>query len=187
MFIVHTLDEIQGLIDAHAQFKATLGEADKEFQSIISLIKEVENFAKQYNVPGATINPYTNLTGNDIQSKWNEVKTLVPQRDETLQDELRKQQNNEALRRQFADKSNQVGPWIERQMDAVSAIGMGMQVCIQTLRILKKTYLNSICQPLYLGFIDIMSIYIGIFGRPTIKIKRIRRSRLSIQTTSRRT
>jgi hypothetical protein len=29
MFIVHTLDEIQGLIDAHAQFKATLPEADK--------------------------------------------------------------------------------------------------------------------------------------------------------------
>ena len=64
MFIVHTLDEIQGLIDAHGQFKATLGEADKEFQSIMSLIKEIENFAKQFNVPGATINPYTNLTGN---------------------------------------------------------------------------------------------------------------------------
>ena len=64
MFIVHTLDEIQGLIDAHGQFKATLGEADKEFQSIMSLIKEVENFARQYGVPGATINPYTNLTGN---------------------------------------------------------------------------------------------------------------------------
>ena len=54
---------------------------------------------------------------------------MVPQRDQTLEDELRKQQNNEALRRQFADKSNQVGPWIERQMDAVAAIGMGMQVC----------------------------------------------------------
>ena len=66
----------------------------------------------------------------DIKSKWNEVKTLVPQRDQTLEDELRKQQNNEALRRQFADKSNQVGPWIERQMDAVAAIGMGMQVQI---------------------------------------------------------
>merc|ERR1712200_225404 len=26
-----------------------------------------------------------------------------------------------------AEKSNQVGPWIERQMDAVAAIGMGMQ------------------------------------------------------------
>merc|ERR1719439_47252 len=127
MFIVHTLDEIQGLIDAHVQFKATLGEADKEFSSIISLIHECESFAKQYNVPGATINPYTNLTGKDVQSKWNEVKTLVPQRDQTLQDELKKQENNEALRRQFAEKSNQVGPWIERQMDAVAAIGMGMQ------------------------------------------------------------
>merc|ERR1712054_288551 len=127
MFIVHTLDEIQGLIDAHAQFKATLGEADKEFTSIISLIHECESFAKQYNVPGATINPYTNLTGKDVQSKWNEVKTLVPQRDQTLQDELRKQENNEALRRSFAEKANQVGPWIERQMDAVAAIGMGMQ------------------------------------------------------------
>merc|ERR1712223_295317 len=146
MFIVHTLDEIQGLIDAHAQFKATLGEADKEFQSIISLIKEVENFAKQYNVPGATINPYTNLTGNDIQSKWNEVKTLVPQRDETLQDELRKQQNNEALRRQFADKSNQVGPWIERQMDAVSAIGMGMQGSLEDQLSRLREYEEAIYQ-----------------------------------------
>ena len=63
MFIVHTLDEIQGLIDAHAQFKATLGEADKEFNAIITLIHDCENFARQYNVPGATINPYTNLTG----------------------------------------------------------------------------------------------------------------------------
>merc|ERR1711971_592072 len=80
MFIVHTLDEIQGLIDAHAQFKATLGEADKEFQAIIALIHEVEGFAKQYNVPGANINPYTNLTGADIKSKWGEVQTLVPQR-----------------------------------------------------------------------------------------------------------
>ena len=63
------------------------------------------------------------IGGKDVQSKWNEVKTLVPQRDQTLQDELRKQENNEALRRSFAEKSNQVGPWIERQMDAVAAIG----------------------------------------------------------------
>jgi actinin alpha len=34
--------------------------------------------------------------------------------------------DNEMLRRQFAEKANQVGPWVERQMDAVTAIGMGM-------------------------------------------------------------
>merc|ERR1712156_172076 len=146
MFIVHTLDEIQGLIDAHAQFKATLGEADKEFQAIIALIHEVEGFAKQYNVPGANINPYTNLTGSDIKSKWGEVQTLVPQRDQTLEDELRKQQNNEALRRQFADKSNQVGPWIERQMDAVAAIGMGMQGSLEDQLARLREYEEAIYQ-----------------------------------------
>ncbi len=53
---------------------------------------------------------------------------MVPQRDGTLQAELRKQQNNELMRRQFAEKANSVGPWIERQMDAVASIAMGMQV-----------------------------------------------------------
>ena len=56
------------------------------------------------------------------------MNNLVQQRDQILQDELKKQQNIEALRRQFAEKANQVGPWIERQIDAVAAIGMGMQV-----------------------------------------------------------
>lgn len=36
--------------------------------------------------------------------------------------------DNEMLRRQFAEKANQVGPWIEKQLDAVTAIGMGLQV-----------------------------------------------------------
>lgn len=34
--------------------------------------------------------------------------------------------DNEMLRRQFAEKANAVGPWIERQLDAVTAIGMGL-------------------------------------------------------------
>ncbi|XP_071518294.1 alpha-actinin, sarcomeric isoform X2 [Panulirus ornatus] len=126
MFIVHTIEEIQGLIDAHNQFKATLGEADKEYQAIISLVTEVQHMAQQYQIPGGLDNPYTTLTAQVITSKWGEVKKLVPQRDATLQAELQKQQNNESLRRQFAEKANGVGPWIEKQMDAVAAIGMGM-------------------------------------------------------------
>ncbi|KAG0726703.1 Alpha-actinin, sarcomeric [Chionoecetes opilio] len=126
MFIVHTIEEIQGLIDAHNQFKATLGEADKEFQAITALITEVQHTAQKFQIPGALDNPYTTLTAQVITSKWGEVRKLVPQRDATLQAELKKQQNNESLRRQFAEKANGVGPWIEKQMDAVAAIGMGM-------------------------------------------------------------
>jgi len=126
MFIVHTIEEIQGLIDAHNQFKATLGEADKEFQAIMALVSEVQAIAQKYQIPGGLDNPYTALTSITISTKWQEVKKLVPQRDATLQAELQKQQNNESLRRTFAEKANGVGPWIEKQMDAVAAIGMGM-------------------------------------------------------------
>lgn len=61
----------------------------------------------------------------------------MPQRDNTLAAELRKQQNNEALRRQFAEKANAVGPWIERQMDAVTAIGMGLQVTLNKSNLIR--------------------------------------------------
>lgn len=44
-----------------------------------------------------------------------------------LQTELMRQQRNEGIRRKFGEKANIVGPWIERQMDSVAAVGMGMQ------------------------------------------------------------
>jgi actinin alpha 1/4 len=62
MFIVHTMDEIQGLLDAHGQFKATLGEADKEHNSIIGLVQEVVSLTSKYQIPGGVENPYTTLT-----------------------------------------------------------------------------------------------------------------------------
>jgi hypothetical protein len=64
MFIVHTMEEIQGLIDAHSQFKATLGEADKEYNAIVGLVREVEATVQKYQVPGGLENPYTTLTAN---------------------------------------------------------------------------------------------------------------------------
>ena len=53
---------LQGLIDAHEQFKQTLGEADKEHKSIIALSQEVQTIATQCQVPGGIENPYTTLT-----------------------------------------------------------------------------------------------------------------------------
>lgn len=126
MFIVHTMEEIQGLITAHDQFKATLGEADKEYNLIVGLVRDVEGLVNQYQIANGLENPYTTLTARDLTGKWSDVKTLVPARDQTLAMELKKQQNNEMLRRQFAEKANNVGPWIEKQMDAVTAIGMAI-------------------------------------------------------------
>ena len=121
MFIVHTIEEIQRLMEAHEQFKQTLPEANKEHQSILQLAEEVQIIATKYKIPGGIENPYTSLLPNDILSKWNEMKQLVPKRDSVLQVELLRQQRNEGLRRKFAEKANSVGPWIEKLLDVVSA------------------------------------------------------------------
>jgi len=49
----------QGLIDAHEQFKSTLGEADREYQGIMSLSNEAQRLAQQYSLLNE--NPYTTL------------------------------------------------------------------------------------------------------------------------------
>ncbi|XP_076442303.1 alpha-actinin, sarcomeric-like isoform X2 [Babylonia areolata] len=126
MFIVHSTEEVQGLIEAHEQFKATLGEADKEYSTIVSLSQEVAQLGQQHGLVPPD-NPYTTLHAQDITSKWSEVRDLVPRRDQTLQQEMTRQQNNERLRRQFATKANTVGQWVETQLDAVASIGVQMK------------------------------------------------------------
>jgi len=46
-----------------------------------------------------------------------QVRQLVPQRDQALVEEHARQQNNERLRRQFANQANVIGPWIQTKME----------------------------------------------------------------------
>lgn len=60
-----------------------------------------------------------------------QVRKLVPSRDQTLQEELARQQVNERLRRQFAAQANAIGPWIQgkvevRFWESRANTGMGM-------------------------------------------------------------
>ena len=45
--LVHSVDEIKGLIQAHEQFKATLNEAQKEKENICGLMREAAKIARQ--------------------------------------------------------------------------------------------------------------------------------------------
>lgn len=123
MFIVHTTEEVAGLLDAHDKFKETLPMADQEYVTIRKLVEEVTRLCQQFAIT-VPENPYTTLHAQDITNKWEEVKQLVPHRDSTLQSEMMRQQNNERLRRQFATKANVVGQWVENQLDAVASIGI---------------------------------------------------------------
>ncbi|KAI4808488.1 hypothetical protein KUCAC02_000545 [Chaenocephalus aceratus] len=135
MFIVHSIEEIQSLITAHDQFKATLPEADKERMATMGIHNEILKIAQTYSIKLSGINPYTNLSPQDISSKWDGevqcmqsrsemVKHLVPLRDQMLQEEVARQQANERLRRQFAAQANIIGPWIQTKMEEISHVSV---------------------------------------------------------------
>lgn len=66
----------QSLITAHDQFKATLPEADKERMATIGIHNEILKIAQTYGIKLPGINPYTNLSPQDIGNKWDAVSTM---------------------------------------------------------------------------------------------------------------
>ncbi|KAI2571745.1 ACTN1 isoform 11, partial [Pan troglodytes] len=75
-FIVHTIEEIQGLTTAHEQFKATLPDADKERLAILGIHNEVSKIVQTYHVNMAGTNPYTTITPQEINGKWDHLSHL---------------------------------------------------------------------------------------------------------------
>nr|1WLX_A Chain A, Alpha-actinin 4 [Homo sapiens] len=92
MFIVHTIEEIEGLISAHDQFKSTLPDADREREAILAIHKEAQRIAESNHIKLSGSNPYTTVTPQIINSKWEKVQQLVPKRDHALLEEQSKQQ-----------------------------------------------------------------------------------------------
>lgn len=73
MFIVHTIEEIEGLISAHDQFKSTLPDADREREAILAIHKEAQRIAESNHIKLSGSNPYTTVTPQIINSKWEKV------------------------------------------------------------------------------------------------------------------
>uniref|UniRef100_A0ABI8A912 Actinin alpha 4 n=2 Tax=Felinae TaxID=338152 RepID=A0ABI8A912_FELCA len=144
MFIVHTIEEIEGLISAHDQFKSTLPDADREREAILAIHKEAQRIAESNHIKLSGSNPYTTVTPQIINSKWEKVQQLVPKRDHALLEEQSKQQSNEHLRRQFASQANVVGPWIQTKMEEIGRISIEMNGTLEDQLNHLKRYERSI-------------------------------------------
>ncbi|XP_074713820.1 alpha-actinin-4 isoform X1 [Strix uralensis] len=144
MFIVHTIEEIEGLITAHDQFKSTLPDADKEREAILGIQQEVQRIADFNCIKLSGNNPYTSITPQIINSKWEQVQQLIPKRDHALLDEQSKQQSNEHLRWQFASQANFMGPWIQTKMEEIGRISIEMHGTLEDQLNQLKQYEQSI-------------------------------------------
>lgn len=63
----------QGLISAHDQFKSTLPDADREREAILAIHKEAQRIAESNHIKLSGSNPYTTVTPQIINSKWEKV------------------------------------------------------------------------------------------------------------------
>ncbi|XP_017292873.1 alpha-actinin-4 isoform X2 [Kryptolebias marmoratus] len=144
MFIVHNIDEIQGLITAHEQFKETLPEANKEREAIQSIQAEVQKIAQSNGIKLSGGNPYTSITPESIDNKWEKAMAMVPQRDKALQEELNKQNSNDSLRATFATQANAVGAYIQAKMEEIGRISIEMNGTLEDQLTHLREYQQSI-------------------------------------------
>ncbi|CBY12275.1 unnamed protein product [Oikopleura dioica] len=143
MFIVHSIEEIKGLIQAHEQFKATLPEAQKEKDNIIGLMREASKIARQYGVE-LGINPYTTVSADSIEGAWNAVVNYIPRRDSSLQLELAKQQHHNQLRIKFAQQANAIGPWIQQKTEEIVGVALEMDGTLEQQIQKLKSYQTAV-------------------------------------------
>uniref|UniRef100_A0A8C2CGX3 Actinin, alpha 1 n=1 Tax=Cyprinus carpio TaxID=7962 RepID=A0A8C2CGX3_CYPCA len=114
-FIVHTIEEIQGLSTAHEQFKATLPEADKERQAILGIHNEIAKIVQTYHV---------NMAAGQTEGN------------QSFQTNI--------LRRQFANQANVIGPWIQTKMEEIGRISIEMHGTLEDQLTHLRQYEKSI-------------------------------------------
>ncbi|XP_019643312.1 PREDICTED: spectrin alpha chain, non-erythrocytic 1-like [Branchiostoma belcheri] len=102
----NSIEEIKALKDAHAAFKASLTSAEADYQQLIDLDRQI----KSYKV---TSNPYTWFTIEAIDDTWRNLQRIIAEREAELNKEKVRQEENDKLRRQFAQHANAFHSWLQ--------------------------------------------------------------------------
>merc|ERR1719334_1559178 len=95
----NSVEEIRSLREAHAQFQASLTSANADFQQLAALDKQIKSF-------GVGPNPYTWFTMEALDDTWRNLQKIIRDRDDELAREHQRQEENDVLRKQFAQAAN---------------------------------------------------------------------------------
>uniref|UniRef100_UPI00358EF662 spectrin alpha chain, non-erythrocytic 1 isoform X2 n=1 Tax=Myxine glutinosa TaxID=7769 RepID=UPI00358EF662 len=101
----NSLEEIRALREAHEAFRGSLSHAELDFQQLGSLDQQI----KSYNV---TSNPYTWFTMETLEETWRNLQKIMKEREQELQKEQRRQEENDKLRHEFAQHANTFHQWL---------------------------------------------------------------------------
>ena len=103
--VCNSIVEIKILQDNHEQFKSSFGWAQSELKQLLSLDRQIKSFTN-------FANPYTWHTMDSLQEIWNNLQSLLQQRQSNLKMEQIRQEKNDKLRRIFAEKANSFSLWL---------------------------------------------------------------------------
>jgi actinin alpha len=116
-----TISDAEGVINDNETWKSgPLQEASAKYDELNDLVQQMADL-------GSTENPYTTLTPEGVYEKWCSLLDAVPAHDQSLDDELNKQNQNEALRQTFATNANTAGAYIDAKNIALSEINLQSQ------------------------------------------------------------
>lgn len=108
----NSVEEIKALIEAHDSFKNSLSAAQADFNQLAALDKQIKSF----NV-GA--NPYTWFTMDALEETWRNLQKIIKERDVDLEEEQKRQLENDQLRKQFAQAANAFHSWLTATRSAM--------------------------------------------------------------------
>lgn len=101
----NSVEEIKHLRENHEQFKASLFAAEADFNQLAVLDKQIKSFH-------VGPNPYTWFTMEALQDTWNNLQKIIKERDLDLSNEQQRQEENDQLRKQFAQAANAFHGWL---------------------------------------------------------------------------
>ncbi|XP_077987102.1 spectrin alpha chain, non-erythrocytic 1-like isoform X2 [Glandiceps talaboti] len=102
----NSVEEIKALREAHNAFTASLSSAQADLKQLGSLDKQI----KSYNV---TSNPYTWFTMEALEDTWRNLQKIIMEREVELNKEMRRQEENDKLRIEFAKHANTFHQWLQ--------------------------------------------------------------------------
>ena len=108
----NSVEEIKALREAHDQFKASLSAALADFNQLAALDKQIKAFE-------VGPNPYTWFTMDALEETWKNLQKIIKERDTDLEREERRQEENDQLRKQFAQAANAFHGWLAETRSAM--------------------------------------------------------------------
>ncbi|GMT03322.1 hypothetical protein PENTCL1PPCAC_25496, partial [Pristionchus entomophagus] len=101
----NSLEEIKALREAHAEFQRSLTTAEEDFRQLQELDRKIKSFQ-------VGPNPYTWFTMDSLEETWRNLQKIIKERELELQKEHGRQEDNDAMRREFARHANAFHQWL---------------------------------------------------------------------------